>query len=129
MFSRIHEALRILTYHEPETGPDAVIVERKETPAPRAGRAIANTIEIFMVAYLVGSLAGYIGSYLYKFVPHTRVASITTIVGALGFLLTIWGSRLRADIEAHLRAHLDLGNALAPFFGHKLTYASRVMKG
>jgi hypothetical protein len=129
MFSRIREALRIITHREPENGADAVIVERESTTPSRAGFFIAHTVEILAIAYLFGYVAGKIGPFLYKLVPHPHLASVSTIIVALGFLLAMWLHSIRADLEKHLRAHLDLGNALAPYFGHRLTNAIRTMKG
>lgn len=129
MFSRIREAFRIITHRESECGVDAVIVERENTAPSRAGVYIAHVLEFIFLAYLFGFFAGRIGALIYKFVPHPRIASLSTVIGAIGFLLAIWIDSIRNDIEKHLRARLHLGTILAPYFGHRLTNAIRTMKG
>jgi hypothetical protein len=129
MFSRIREAVRIITHREPENGADAVIVEQENTASSRAGTFIAHFLEFFILAYLFGFFAGRIGPIIYKFVPHPHIASVSTIIGAIGFLLAVWLHSIRNDIEKHLRAQLDLAKVLAPYFGHRLTNAIRTMKG
>lgn len=129
MFSRTREALRIITHREPDNGADAVIVERENISPSPVGILIAHILEFVFLAYLFGFFAGRMGPIIYKFVPHPHIASLSTVIGALGFLLAVWIHSIREDIEKHLRARLDLGKLLAPYFGHRLTNAIRIMKG
>ncbi len=129
MFTRIQEAKTILTHSEPEFGPDAVIVERKNATPSRAGEIIADAIQFFLIAYVIGFLAGKIGSYVYRVLPQHPSASLATIIGALGFMIAVLGHRIRMDVENRIRATLDLGKIMAPYFGNRLTKAIRIMRG
>ena len=73
MFSRIREAIRIITHREPNNGPDAVIVDRGKITPPRAGLVIAQGIEVLAIAYIFGFFAGKIGPFIYKFVQVARI--------------------------------------------------------
>ena len=129
MFSRIREAVRILTYREPQGGPDHVTVERVAISVPRFGKFIAGFFEVTLGAYAIGYLAGHISTRIDKLIPPTRSLSVTTLAGAVSFLLVYLLHSFRADIEAKLRAHLNLTELLAPYFGHRLENAARILKG
>jgi hypothetical protein len=129
MFSRLQEALRILTYHEPHDGSDAVIVERKTTVPSRPGIVISHVLEFFIVVYVLSNVAGRIVERLLKIVPATHSVSLSTLAGAVGVVLAFVLHSVRDDIEKKLKAHLNLSEVLAPYFGHRLDYTIRVLKG
>ncbi len=130
MFSRIKEAIRIVTYREPEHGPDAVIVDHQAAGSSRTGRIIAAGIEVLIVVYVLAYIAGRIGERLSKIIPtsHSSV-SVATIAGAVGVLLALIVHSIKNDIETKIRARINLAEVLAPYFGHRLDYAIRVLKG
>lgn len=128
MFSRIKEAKRILKYREPETGADAVIVERRTVKVPRTGIVISSGIEGFIVVWVIG----YAVSGLVRLMPHLPVGPrhvSVALVGSLGAVLMLVIHWIRQDIEAKIKKHFHLADALAPFFGRKLDSAFRVVRG
>lgn len=132
MFSRIKEAVRIMSFRETESGADTIIVECEDhlpTLTP-AGRTISRLIEYFLVLYCIGYAAGYLGIYIAKHTPAKHLsASTTTLIGFFGALLMMIGTWLKQDIENKIQSHLRISEWLAPFFGHRLTYAYHVLKG
>lgn len=129
MFSRIREAIRIVNYREPHNGADAVIVEQTPATSRPTGKLIASLIEWTLLVYSLAYIAGIVSDRLTKFVPATRSVSIGTIAGAVGVLLALVLHSLRDDIERKLRSRIDLAELLAPYFGHRLDYTIRVLKG
>jgi hypothetical protein len=130
MFSRIKEAIRIITYHEPDTGPDVVIVPEVNTPPTPQGIMISRATEVLIAASTIGWAAGRIGDYLLNlgFAKHLSL-STATIIGSVGVLLTMVVSWIGKDIEMKLRSRIKIADALAPFFGRKLDNVVHVLKG
>src|SRR5258708_7369509 len=116
MFSRIQDAIRTVTYREPETGQDAVIVERESPTASTAGKVISHVLELILVVYVLAYAAGYISEHLTKIIPATRSVSLGTIAGAVGVLLAFILHQLRDDIQQKIKARINLSEVLAPYF-------------
>jgi hypothetical protein len=129
MFSRIQNAIRTITYREPETGQDAAIVEHKTPTATGAGKVISHTLELLLVVYVLAYMAGYISDHLTKVIPATRSVSIEVVAGAIGAVLVLILHQLRNDIQEKIKARINLSELLAPYFGHRLDYTIRVLKG
>ncbi len=129
MFSRIQEAFQLLTYREPENGPDAVIVERDTLSASRAGKIISHVLEFAMVVCGLAYASGRIGERLSKMIPPARSLSVAIIAGAVGVVLTFIVHSVRDDIEKKIRARINLAEVLAPYFGHRLDNTMRTLKG
>jgi hypothetical protein len=129
MFSRIREAARIISYREPQHGPDFVIAEHHTPTTSRAGRTISNILEVLVAIYTLGYAAGYISEHLNKLMPSTRSFSMNTLTGGIGVLLAIVLNSFRDDIEKKIRARINLAEILAPYFGHRLDHTFRVLKG
>jgi hypothetical protein len=129
VFSRIREAIRIITYREPDSGPDAVIVDHKVATSSRAGRIISRGLEVLMVVYVLAYVSARISERLSKIIPSTHSVSVTTIAAAIGVLLMFLVHSIKDDIETKIRTRLNLAEALAPYFGHRLDYTIRVLKG
>jgi hypothetical protein len=129
MFSRIREAIRIIAYREPESGPDAVIVERADMPVSNAGRRIAGLLEGIVAIYTIGYIASLIGDKVFNVFPGKHSMSVTVLVGSVAALLTLMVHWVRQDLEEKLRTHFHLRDTLAPYFGKRLDSASRVLRG
>jgi hypothetical protein len=129
MLSRIKEAKRIITYREPDFGPDAVIEEQKLVEAPKAGRTIAYFFEFLFVFVVLVRASTYIGIHLEKMIPKTHSVSTTTMTAAVGIILTLLLDSVRTDILGRIRKHLSLVDLLAPYFGHRLDNTIRVFRG
>jgi hypothetical protein len=130
MFSRIKEAIRIISYREPDTGPDVVIVPESNTVPTPQGIMISRMAEFFIAASTIGWAAGRIGDYLLNvgFAKHVSL-SAATIIGSVAVLLTMVVSWISRDIEMKLRSHIKIADVLAPFFGRKLDNVVHVLKG
>jgi hypothetical protein len=129
MLSRIQDAIRTIAYREPETGQDAVIVEHKAPTATGAGKVISHTLELVLVVYVLADIARYISDHVTKMIPATRSVSVGFVAGAAGVLLAFVLHQLRDDIQGKIKARLNLSELLAPYFGHRLDYTIRVLKG
>jgi H+/Cl- antiporter ClcA len=129
MFSRIQNAIQIVTYRESETGGDAVIVERETVTPSRPGKIIAGFVELLVAVYTIGYLAGRIGDHISKSIPDSHSVSLGTLTGAVAVFLMLTLHWIREDIEKKIRARLNLVDVLAPYFGHRLDYTVRVLKG
>jgi hypothetical protein len=130
MFSRIKEAIRIISYRESDSGPDAVIeCEAPTTPTPE-GKFISRALEFFIAASTIGWVSGRIGEYLLGvgFAKHISV-SVSTLIGAVAVLLAMIVSAIGKDLEMKLRSQVRIADALAPFFGRKLDEAVSALKG
>ena len=128
MFSHIREAVRIVSYHETQGGPDIVIRERIEPTVPVAGKHIARFFEIIVVVYVIGRIAGPLGYKLGHLIP-ARTLAMTSVAGALGALMMLMVDWLRTDIQQKISLHINLGNTLAPFFGRRLDNMFRILRG
>jgi len=129
MFSRIQEAIRTLTYREPETGQDAVIMERTPPVSTAAGRAISHILEYVILVYALADVAVRISERLTRLIPNTHSVSLETLAAGVGILLVLILHQVRDDIQEKIRARINLKNVLAPYFGHRLDYTIRVLKG
>jgi hypothetical protein len=129
MFSRIREAVKIIGYREPQTGPDFVVTKQQVATTSGPGRVISHILELTIAVYTLGYLAGHIGERLTKLIPSTRSLSINTLTGAIGVLLAVVLNMFRAEIESKIRSHVNLADILAPYFGHRIEHTLRVLKG
>ncbi len=128
MFSRIKDAIRIITYREPVVhGPDTLIVEHAPLASTVAGRRIAKFAEFSVALYLIAHVSGPIT----KFIEHQlgKPSASTTTVAVVGAVVMFIANALREDIEAKLRSHIKLADSLAPFFGKRMHNSFRVLKG
>jgi MFS family permease len=129
VFNRLRETIHILTYREPVVhGPDAVIVPKRKDNAPQAGKVIAWLFEAFIFLYVVGFVAGHLGTMISRY-PPTKAISVGTLIGALGAVLYWLAHNLTLQIQMLLKRRLNLADRLAPYFGHKLDETYRAMKG
>jgi hypothetical protein len=128
MFSHIKEAIRTVTYRDSPDDPDIVIAERAEPAIPVAGRRISRLIEGFVIVSIVGPIAAFAGLQLDHLIPRGSV-TLTTIAGTVGVFLGLAVNWLRTDIERNISSHVNLADALAPFFGHRLDETFRILKG
>ena|SRR5947209_8016709 len=130
MFNRIKEAARILTYREPRSGADAVIVSHVQESPSGPGKVISYILEVLIIVYGIGHIAAPLASALSRFMSGKHTSTSTAILaGALGALLALMTNAIRQDIEQKIRLRLNLSELLAPFFGKKLDNVLRVMKG
>jgi uncharacterized membrane protein YeaQ/YmgE (transglycosylase-associated protein family) len=129
MFSRIREAIRILSYKPEKRVPDIVVIDEASLPAPsRFGKVISTIMEDGLLIVLIGILAGKIGSALYHAAPGKSL-SIATIAGALGALFAWIFHSFMNDLKLRLKSQINLSEKLAPYFGHKLDATYRLLRG
>ena len=129
MFSRIREAIRILSYKPEKHVPDIVVINEASIPSPsRFGKVISVVIEDGLLIVAIGILAGKIGSALHHAVPGKSL-SIATIAGALGALFAWMFHRFMNDLKIRLKSQINLSEKLAPYFGHKLDATYRLLRG
>jgi hypothetical protein len=128
MLSHIREAIRIVSYREPQDGPGIVIAERIEPSVSAAGKRISRFLEAIIVICVFGPIAALVGIKLGRLYQGQSLA-LTTITGAVGVFLGLMVEWLRTDVERNIRTHINLADALAPFFGRRLDNAFRILKG
>jgi hypothetical protein len=100
MFSRIKEAIRIISYQEPESGPDAIIAPEASITATPEGKTISRVLEFVVAALVIGWTSGRLGDYLIAigFAKHTSL-SAATVIGSVAVLSTIILSSISKDLE------------------------------
>jgi hypothetical protein len=130
MFSRIQEAIRVITYREPDTGQDAVIVEHVETTPTPAGKRIAIVLESLVAISVVGYLSARVGDRLIDtaFSKHLSM-SAHVLIGSIAAFFVLAVNWLKHDLEHKFRIHFRLADRIAPFFGKRIDNALRVLRG
>ena len=78
MFSRAREAYRILSYREPNFGPDAIIAPEVKKPVANFSVKIARTIELLLFAFVMGKAATIFGVLMFPTL-HPKGLSLVTI--------------------------------------------------
>lgn len=128
MFDRLKEAIQVLSFREPSNDVDIVFVSEAEPlPPPQVSRYIARVIEGTVAAVFIGFSAARI----VEFVTHAigRVSVSITAVGVTGALLFWIWHQLLGVLQTRAQGFLKLEEKIAPFFGHKMNTAYRILKG
>lgn len=128
MFGRIKESIRILSHKEetihPDTYEEAGSVSYVDVS--RAGRAIAGIIS--------GAVAIFIGFMSYRVVdaiiPKGHLILLSSkgasgILTAVFSLVVFW---IFENMKNDLASRLNLKYHLAPYFGHKISNALRIVR-
>ena len=97
----------------------------------------AEPLRVSRVARFIGSLlefggfaviGGGIGRLAQVLVPHKEAASIATLAGLLGAVLVfLFNQHLHRAIGA-LQKWFRFGERIAPYFGHRIENAYRVLR-
>ena len=132
MLNRIRETVRILTYRDKRPAADIPDMEvRPESPdsATPAGKRIARIIEsltLVLVAGIGGERIAYFFTHLLdNQKQHTALPTLAGVVAALLVIVVNW---LVRDLHTVLHMRLNLRTHLAPYFGHRLDNAIRILR-
>jgi len=128
MFDRLKEAIQVLSFREPSIDADIVIVaEAEPVPPSQVSRYIARVIEGTVGAIFIGFGAARI----VEFVTHAigRPSVSITAVGATGALLFWIWHQLLGVLQTRVQGFLKFEEKIAPFFGHKINTAYRILRG
>jgi hypothetical protein len=128
MFSHIKEVGRILSYREPKDDACFVFEEKTEPKVSATGYRIASLLIASITIYVAAHLASPIAKGIEHLFPGKAIA-MTVLSGGVGALLMWLVDSLRNDFLQSLRTHVRLEERLAPFFGHRLEYVFRVLRG
>jgi len=132
MFTRLRETVRILSYHEPNTGPhgpDVHFVVQEPQHFSKTRLNVAKLVQAVLAVYIVGKLATPCTTALEKLLQGHHPPTATSVAGGIGALLIFGGHWLRQRIEGAIQKRVRLEEILAPYFGRRLENAIRTLKG
>ena len=128
MFSRIRYAAHVLSSSpvNPYEHAGIAFVEEKPVRITRVALAIGSFIEITIVSFIVALVASPLVTRVWPGKQVAGVNSLTAFVASmLGLLGYIFFERFKSEIASRLR----IGQRIAPYFGHKITDAIRILRG
>jgi hypothetical protein len=121
MFTRLRYAAGVLSrsvtspYEEP-----GVTFEEERREANVASEKVGSLIGILIISLAVGVIGAPL---LARIVPAKTMTSVTVVTSVIAALLAIALDHLRAWATARL------GETVAPYFGHRITRAIRLIRG
>ena len=128
MSSRIRHASEVLFHSSPKKNlheePDIVFEEVSTTEISGVSKTIGWFIEIAVLSIVVG----VVGAPLFiRLLPvHSDVTTMTAVAAVI---LTLTFHQIWNGLNEKIRAHLKIGERIAPFFGHKIMRAVRTLRG
>lgn len=128
MFSRIRYAAHVLSSSpvNPYEHADIAFEEEKPVETNRVSRAIGGLIEILVVSLVIGTIAAPLFVRLWPVHPTANVNHITAVVASIITMLFMhFFERFKSEIGKHLK----IGQKVAPYFGHKITEAYKILRG
>jgi hypothetical protein len=128
MFSRIRYAAHVLSSSpvNPYEHADIAFEEEKPVEITRVSRAIGGLIEIIVVSLVIGTIAAPLFVRLWPAGPIANVNHMTAVVASmLAMLFTHFFERFKSEIGNRLK----IGQRVAPYFGHKITEAFKILRG
>ena len=130
MFSRIRYAARVLSYSPPKVDkcdePDIVFEEETRLETSKVSKVIGTFIEIFVISVTFGTVAFPLVHFLFPAKESTGLATMTGIAAAF---LSILGFHIVDRLNMVIRLKLNIGEKIAPYFGHKITRARQAFRG
>jgi hypothetical protein len=126
MFSRIRYAAHVLSSSpvNPYEHADIAFEEEKPVEITRVSRIIGGLIEVIVVSLVIGTIAAPLFVRLWPI--HANVNSMTAVVASiLAMLFTHFFERFKSEIGNQLK----IGQRVAPYFGHKITEAFKILRG
>ena len=128
MFSRIRYAAHVLSSPrvDPYEHADIAFEEEKPVEITRVSRAIGGLLEIIVVSLVIGIFAAPLLTRVWPFRITANVNETTAIIAAiLGMLAMHCFERVKSEISKHLQ----IGEKIAPYFGHKIAETYKIIRG
>jgi|SRR5579864_5218250 len=127
MFNRIRYAAHVLssTPVNPYERLDIAFEEEKPVEVTGASRIIGGLIEIVVVSILIGTISVHFLGHLWPVRTVAHVNEATAIIAAiLGMLAIHFFEQFKAELGRRLR----IRDKVAPYFGHRITHAIRILR-
>ncbi|MGH9670259.1 MAG: hypothetical protein ACRD3A_09120 [Terriglobales bacterium] len=132
MFTRIRQAYRILSSKDigppAHLCPDVVFVDEDAAEPNRGGKLVAGLLE----ALLLAIVAGWLGTRLTLLIEALRgreTASLTAVGIVAALLFGLLHQLTEHNLVKGLQLHLKFEERLAPYFGHRIDNAIRMLRG
>jgi hypothetical protein len=125
MFSKIRHASQVLSSvpKNPREEPDIVFEEQAPEEISFISKMIGGLVEIYILVVVVGIIGAPVFS---KFVPVH--ADTTTKTAILAVVLSLTLHQMWNGINESVRKRLKIGEKIAPFFGHKIVRAMKILR-
>jgi hypothetical protein len=128
MFSRIRYAAHVLsspTISVPLTDrPDIVFEDVKPQEVTAASKRIAKAFEVLLISIP----AGMVSVTLYERFSQAHL-SVTGLAAAVASIATFFLSQWYDRINAKIGERLKISERIAPYVGHRLARAIRILRG
>jgi hypothetical protein len=127
LFSRIRLLVQAVRSEAPDLAstPDFVFEAEEPEKLSRVSLAIGGLIEVSAIAFF----GGWLGHRFAQLLLSGSSPQLSTVSGIAGAFLGVAGLQCVDALNRRIQLRLRLGERLAPFFGHKVEEACRVLKG
>jgi hypothetical protein len=127
MFRRLRYAAQVIRppKQAPHTTPDVLFIEEPPGRVSRTSALIGMTLEALVLVLV----ASYLGEHLLRALSGGRTTLATgRVLAIVASLLSLLGWQVVERLKLAAQARLRLGERIAPYFGHKLEEARRVLR-
>lgn len=128
MFNRIRYAAAVLSSSSPNNPyerSDIAFEEEKAPEVSRVSRFIGVVIEVLVITFGIGV---FVAPAVARLWPARTVANVSTTAAVVAALLTFFSVQLFERFKVKLGAHLKIGEKVAPYFGHRITHAVKIIR-
>lgn len=128
MFSRIRCAAHVLSPQrvDPYVHADIAFEAEKPLEVSRASRLIGGLVEVIVISLAIGLFAVPPLSRLWPLRTVANAQHATAIIASiLGISAMFFFEKLKAEVQKHL----NIGERVAPYFGHRITEAYKILRG
>jgi hypothetical protein len=114
--------------HREAANPLTPTCEIRPQNPPRNTVGTRFTARVFdgLVILGIGSVAGLV---VHSITPRTEGTSLATITGMVASLLAVILNKSADRMTGAIGRALRIGERLAPYFGHRIENAHRILKG
>lgn len=127
MFNRIRYAAHVLSspQADPYGQPDVRFEAEESVEVNRISRRIGGLVEVFIIGSVIGIVAAPILVHVWPLRTIENVSNATAVVAAIvGILISQFFEKVKTEVVSRLH----IGERIAPYFGHKITNAVKVLR-
>ena len=125
MFNRIRYAAHVLSSSpNPYEQADIKFEEERPVETTRVSFAIGSIIEVTVISLVIGAVA----PLLVRFWPARTVASANRLTAVVAAVLAMLFFNFFERFKAALGRRLQIADRVAPYFGHKIGNAIKILR-
>ncbi len=128
MFNRVRHAAHVLSSSpvDPYEHPDIAFEEEQPVETNRVSRSIGGLIEIMLIGFVIGTFAAPLLARLW---PLTKVAAdVNRTTAILAAILGMLAMYCVDKFQAEIRRQLNIGDTIAPYFGHRISRTIKILR-